>query len=163
MTEPFMGEIRLFAMDFAPKGWAMCNGQILPIAQNAALFSILGAVYGGNGSTTFALPDLRGRLPVHTGPSTVLGQTGGSETVTLTTTHLPPHTHVPRAAATGSSNVPTSNVWAPFAGGYAGTPTAAMAAACVTSTGDGQPHQNQSPALALSFAIALLGTLPTRP
>ncbi|WP_433205766.1 phage tail protein [Dactylosporangium sp. CS-047395] len=162
MTQPFMGEIRMFATNYVPKGWAMCNGQLLPINQNQALFSILGTYYGGDGITTFALPDLRGRHPVHTGPSNVLGQKGGAVTASLTLAHLPVHTHVPRAAATGDAHAPTGNVWASLAGAYAPAADTTMAAACVSVvTGGGQPHDNVAPYVVVTFGIALTGLFPS--
>ena len=110
--DPFLGEIRMFGGNFAPQGWATCDGQILSIAQNTALFSLLGTTYGGNGQTTFALPDLRGRLPVHIGGGLTMGQAGGSETVILTTTNLPAHTHAANAASAATTLGPASQYWA---------------------------------------------------
>ncbi|GAA3283652.1 phage tail protein [Dactylosporangium vinaceum] len=163
MGDQYLGEIRMLASNFAPNGWALCNGQLLPIAQNQALFALLGTAYGGNGSTTFALPDLRGRRPVHAGRSYVAGQPGGTETVTLTSTQMPAHAHVPRAAATGTQNSPGGGVWAPLPGGYAASPDTSLAAACVAATGGGQPHDNMAPYLVLNFVIAITGIFPSRP
>jgi microcystin-dependent protein len=162
MTQSFMGEIRMFATNFPPKGWAFCNGQLLPINQNQALVSILGTTYGGDGITTFALPDLRGRHPVHTGPSYPLGQRGGAVTAGLTLANLPVHTHVPLAAVAGTASAPTSNVWASLAGAYAPAADTTMAAECVSVvTGGGEPHDNVAPYAAVTFVIALLGPFPT--
>jgi microcystin-dependent protein len=161
MSDPYIGEIRIVAFDFPPRGWAMCNGQLLSIASNQALFSLLGTAYGGNGVTTFALPDLRGRRPVHSGPGYALGQSGGTETVTLTSAQMPAHSHVPRAAAAGTQNAPTGNVWAPLPGGYATAPDTTLAAACVTTVGGGQAHENMPPYTTLNFAIATTGVFPS--
>ncbi|GAA0745322.1 phage tail protein [Dactylosporangium roseum] len=163
MTEPYIGEIRMMAFGFPPRYWALCDGQLLPITQNAALFSILGITYGGNGQTTFALPDLRGRRPVHVGTAYSLGQTGGAETHALGLTELPVHTHVPRATATGGQPTPTGTVWAPMPGGYAPGPDTHMAAASVAVVGNGQPHENMPPFLTVNFVIALQGIFPSRP
>ncbi|MQY09985.1 hypothetical protein SRB5_00890 [Streptomyces sp. RB5] len=167
--DPFLGEIRMAGFNFAPVGWALCNGQLLSINQNTALFSLLGTTYGGNGTTDFALPDLRGRVPMHPGQgpglsSHDLGEAGGTETVTLTTGELPPHTH----ALTGvNSRQDTNRVpgAAPANGGYYSTeaPTAAMHPGAVQPTGGGQPHPNVQPYLCVNFIIALSGIFPSRP
>jgi microcystin-dependent protein len=169
MSTPFLGEIRLFSFVFPPKGWALCNGQLLQIAQNQALFAILGTVYGGNGSTTFALPDLRGRVPIHFNGQFPLGNTGGEESHALTLPELPAHTH----AVTASSNVPDQagpvtgpnrNFW-PNGGGaipYADTPDAAMGPQAILAAGGGQGHENRAPLLVVSFCIALAGIFPTQ-
>src|SRR5579859_4749959 len=113
MSSPFIGEIRMFAGNFAPVGWAFCNGQLIPIDQNDALFQLIGTTYGGDGQTTFALPDLQSRVPMHVGPGFALGQTGGAETVTLTTSQIPAHSHLPQAdSANGNASVTTNNIWA---------------------------------------------------
>src|SRR5213083_489650 len=164
MAEPFLSEIRIMSFNFAPKGWAMCNGQVLPINQNQPLFSLLGTSYGGNGQTTFALPDLRGRWPLHAGQGYVAGQKGGAETHTLTVAEMPVHRHTPRATATGGQLAPTGNVWAPLADGYTGTTDTTMHADCLDAfTGGGQAHDNVSPFLTLTFVIALIGTFPSQP
>jgi microcystin-dependent protein len=163
VTQQFLGEIRILGCNFAPRGWAFCDGQILPIAQNQALFSLLGTNYGGNGTSNFALPDLRGRRPVHTGQSYVIGQRGGTETVTLTSAQMPVHSHVPYAAAVSAQNTPTSSVWAPLPGGYAPGADTSLAAACVATAGGGLPHENLPPYLTLNFVIALTGIFPSRP
>ena len=163
MAEPFLGEIRLMSFDFAPKGWAPCNGQFLPINQNQALFSLLGTTFGGNGQTTFALPDLRGRTPIHVGAGHTLGQLGGEQAHTLSVAELPTHVHQLQAATANSdSNVPgtrnpgsTANLYGPPTGLTSLTPTT------VTSTGGGQAHLNMQPFLTLTFCIALQGIFPS--
>lgn len=165
--DPFLGEIRLFGGNFAPQDWAFCNGQLLPISQNQALFSLLGTQYGGDGRTTFALPDLRGRCAPHPGMGLVQGQSGGSETVTLQSQHLPAHGHLPRCAAQGGTDKPSGGYWAGDGSGntaaYApasdGTP---LAASALAPAGGGQPHENMQPFLALNFIIALSGIYPSR-
>ena len=168
MAEPFLGEIMIFAGNFAPRGWAMCNGQILPIAQNTALFSILGTTYGGNGQTTFALPDLRGRAPVHFGQgpglsSYSLGQSGGVESVALLQTQLPQHSHVANASsADATSSKPDGTV--PSSGGAyaAASDGTIMSPGFITGGGGNQPHENVQPYLAVNFVIALEGIFPSR-
>lgn len=171
MSEPFVGEIRMFAGTFAPQGWAFCDGQLLAISENDALFSLLGTIYGGDGQTTFGLPDLRGRLPVHAGSGPGLsprnlGSNGGAESVTLTTNQLPSHTH----AATGSGASGTdanpggnflagSTVVAPY---VQETPDTPFAATAITATGGNQPHANLMPYLCVHFIIALFGIYPSR-
>jgi microcystin-dependent protein len=170
MSNPFIGEIRLFAGNFAPQGWALCNGQLMAISQNTALFSLLGTTYGGNGQTTFALPDLRGRVPVHRGQGPGLtprtqGEQSGSETVTLLSTQMPAHSHALRAstvAATGSTPA-GALLGATSVNSYdnsaAGVP---MAAGAIGSTGGSQPHDNMAPTLALNYIISLFGIFPSR-
>jgi microcystin-dependent protein len=168
--EPLMGQIILFAGTYAPKGWAMCDGQLLSIAQNSALFSLLGTTYGGDGRTTFALPDLRGRVPMHPGQGPGLsprdlGQQGGLEDVTLTQNQIPGHTHALNTndvAATDRS--PTGNMLAQ-ATTYAGTSRtpAAMSGAAIGMTGGSQPHDNVQPFTCINFIIATEGVYPARP
>ena len=164
MSEPFLGEIKIISWNFPPKGWAFCNGQLLPINQNQALFSILGTTYGGNGQTTFGLPNLQGRSPVHVGNGITLGQQAGETSHTLSISELPAHNHVP----TGSSNSPSApgpggNLWAANPNNaYAGAPNTAMNPACITVTGGSQPHENMSPYLVLNFIIALQGIFPSQ-
>ncbi len=166
MSQPYVGEIRMFAGNFAPVGWMFCEGQLLPISENETLFNLIGTTYGGDGQSTFALPDLRGRLPVHMGSGFILAQTGGAETVTLTTNQLPAHTH----ALVASSN----NATAANAGGnvLAQTPTqtpyisgaaanAALAANAVSSVGGSQPHDNFQPYLCIDFIVSLFGIFPS--
>jgi microcystin-dependent protein len=159
----------MFGGDFAPRGWALCAGQLFSIAQNTALFSILGTAYGGNGTTTFALPDLRGRGPIGTGTgpglaNVVIGEMAGSETVTLTAAELPAHTHsVAMPASTGAqtSNRPTSAYQA-SGNAYSSTTDTTMAAATSTAAGGGQPHSNRSPYLGMTYIIAVTGIFPSR-
>jgi microcystin-dependent protein len=179
MTNPYMSEIRVMSFNFAPKGWAMCNGQFLPINQNQALFSLLGTTYGGNGQTTFALPDLRGRVPMHMGSGYILGQRAGQESHTLTISELPTHIHSVNAlAATADQNLggvaPTGHTLAQAiisisGGGTApanifgtGTLNRAMGSSSVTNTGGSQPHENRQPYLTLNFCIALQGIFPSQ-
>lgn len=173
MANPFIGQISLCGLDFAPRFWAFCNGQLLAINQNAALFSLLGTQYGGNGQTTFALPDLRGRVAIGMGqgaglPNYVIGQTGGSETVTLLATNMPGHTHLlaattqtaTRRVAAGSMLAADTSTNAEY---YAvpGTVTP-LSSNAIGSVGGNQPHENRQPYLSLSYCIALSGIFPSR-
>ena len=163
MAEPYLAEIRIFSFNFPPKGWALCNGQLLPINQNQALFSLLGTVYGGDGRIKFALPNLQGRMPVHVGNGIALGQVGGQTAHTLSISEMPAHTH----AAVGSSTpanlgVPTGNLWATGNAAYNPTPNTAMNPACVLPVGGSQPHENMSPYLVVFFCIALQGIFPSQ-
>lgn len=164
MAEPFLSEIRLFSFVFAPKGWALCNGQLLPINQNQALFSLLGTTFGGNGQTTFALPDLRGRVPLHFGNGHTLGESGGEQAHTLSISELPSHIHNPL----GSGNVAGSkafenNTWAiTMASTYHETPDCAMNASSLTNVGGSQAHENRQPFLVLNYCIALQGIFPSQ-
>ena len=166
MAEPFLSEIRIMSFVFAPKGWALCNGQLLPINQNQGLFSLLGTTFGGNGQTNFALPDLRGRTPIHVGSGHTLGERGGEQAHTLSIAELPQHTHVLNAAtAVATTNTPAntlvtaqstaSNLYAPAAN------LQAMSAAAVANVGGSQAHLNMQPFLTLSFCIALQGIFPS--
>jgi microcystin-dependent protein len=166
MSEPFIGEIKIVAFNFAPRQYAQCDGALLPINQNQALFSILGTTYGGNGQTTFALPDMRGRVPVHSGNGIILGQKSGEENHTLITTELPGHNHQLNGSnqagtlATPVSNyMPTSNESA-----YSppNAPSATMVANEVSNTGGSQPHNNMQPYLVINVIIALQGIFPSR-
>jgi microcystin-dependent protein len=165
---PFLGEIYMFAGNFAPRGWALCAGQLLSISQNAALFSLLGTTYGGDGVSTFALPDLRGRIPVHRSGSHVQGAVEGSETVTLTANQMPVHTHQLAASpAISSLDAPATDVVADstLAGVrvYAApSAPATMAPGTIGQTGGGQPHENRMPFLAVNFIIAMAGIFPSR-
>jgi microcystin-dependent protein len=164
MSEPFLGEIRPFSFGFAPKGWAMCNGQLLPINQNQALFSILGTTYGGDGRTTFALPNLQGRTPFHTGNGFNLGQSSGEQAHTLNSNEMPGHTHAAVASAnTANQASPVNNYWAVSQTytAYASSANETMAPQAVGAVG-GQPHENLSPFLVLNFCIALQGIFPSR-
>lgn len=171
MSEPFIAEVRIFAGNFAPRGWAFCNGQLLPIAQNTALFSLIGTTYGGDGRTTTALPNLQDRVPMHAGrgpglSNRRLGEKGGADTVALTNGQIPSHTHTMR----GVSNAP--NVSPPSGARLAAAPMyeagdsgglGAMASAAMSiNTGGGQPHNNLQPYLGLYFIIALVGVYPSR-
>ncbi len=164
MSEPFLAEIIMFGGDFAPRGWALCNGQLLSINQNQSLFSLLGTAFGGDGRTTFGLPDLRGRAPVH--PANIgLGQKGGAETVTLNPNELPDHNHKVQAASAAATTGDTAgNVLAQvsIAANVFGDPTnlVAMNPAAVADTGGGLAHTNMQPFLAVSFIIALTGIFP---
>lgn len=164
MAEPFLSEIRLMSFVFAPKGWALCNGQLLPINQNQALFSLLGTTFGGDGRVNFALPDLRGRVPIHVGSGHTLGERGGEQAHTLSIAELPTHTHVVNAStnATGTQGLPTNAVLAPVNNMY--RPQAnltAMHPASITNVGGSQAHLNMQPFLTLSFCIALQGIFPS--
>ncbi|MBJ2143631.1 phage tail protein [Delftia acidovorans] len=164
--EPFLGEIRAFAFGQVPRGWLLCNGAILPINTNQALFALLGTQYGGNGSTTFGLPDLRGRTPIGYGGGVVLGLIDGTENVTLTPSQMPQHTHqLLSSAAVATTNVPGGNVMAEAANGLSayGAPTNSfMAATAVDISGGSQPHQNMQPSLVINWCIASSGIFPSR-
>jgi microcystin-dependent protein len=174
MADPFVAEIRIFPFNFAPKGWAWCDGQLMPISQNTALFSLLGTTYGGNGKSNFALPDLQGRTPMHPGEGPGLslhdlGESGGSETVTLLESEMPAHPHLANAQNSNSNlNDPAAAVLArPFGGGNlyktpAGVSLEALAPQAIAPTGGSQPHNNMQPHLACYFCIALQGVYPPR-
>ena len=165
MSEPFLSEIKLVSFNFPPKGWALCNGQFLPINQNQALFALLGTTYGGNGQTTFALPNLRGRVPIHMSNGHTLGEAAGSTAVTVTIQQLPTHNHFVQATNNAAtSDDPTNNVLGQAgANVYAGFQSAAaMGAQMVTSVGGSQPHNNMMPYLTLNFIIALQGIFPSQ-
>jgi microcystin-dependent protein len=171
MPAPFVGEIRIWAGNFAPTGWALCNGQLLPISQNTALFSILGTAYGGNGLSTFALPNLQGRVPLHPGQGLGLtprlrGEALGSEGHTLTVPELPAHTHSLSAnSANGNDDAPAGRVMARSPAGipqFAAAANAAMASDAISAAGGSQPHNNMQPYLTLNFIIALQGIYPSR-
>lgn len=163
MAEPFLSELKLVSFNFAPKGWAMCNGQLLPINQNQALFSLLGTTYGGNGQTTFALPDLRGRTPVHWGASlTNLGLAVGQEFHTLTTSELPAHNHFVNASASNGDQ-PGPSVLASANNLYgSATDLTTLTPATIPNVGGSQPHENRAPSLVLNWCIALQGIFPSR-
>jgi len=165
MPTPYLGEIKLLACNFAPQGWALCNGQLLPINQNQALFALLGTTYGGNGSTNFALPDLRGRVPIHFGSGFNLGQKAGEEAHTINISELAAHTHQVRASANNPDVGPPTNAFFASNTGftpYGGTADTAMSPTCVTNVGGSQPHENKSPYLVLNFCIALQGIFPSQ-
>lgn len=167
MAEPFLSEIRIMSFVFAPKGWALCNGQLLPINQNQALFSLLGTVFGGDGRVNFALPDLRGRTPIHVGSSHTLGERGGEAAHTLSIAELPEHAHVASGTSTSTdpngTNVPTNNLLASGPSeiyGAAGS-LGGMGTSTIANTGGSQAHLNMQPFLVLSFCIALQGIFPS--
>ena len=166
MAEPFLSEIRLMSFNFAPKGWALCNGQLLPINQNQGLFSLLGTTFGGDGRVNFALPDFRGRVPVHVGGSMTLGERGGETSHTVSTGELPTHTHTIQASGDqATTNTPSAGVVpsASVAANLYGSPTnlVAMAPNALGNTGGSQPHENRQPYLTLNFSIALQGIFPS--
>jgi len=166
MSSPFIGEIRMFGGNFAPAGWAFCNGALIPISENDTLFNLIGTTYGGDGQSTFALPNLQSRVPVHVGPGFALGQSGGTEAVTLTTSQIPAHSHVPQAFTTaGNLNTPAAGVWAFSNSGtlYGDTaPSSPFAPTAIGSSGGSQPHDNMIPFLAVNFILSLFGIFPTQ-
>lgn len=176
MMDPYVGEIRIFAGNFAPRGWAFCNGQLMPISQNTALFSILGTIYGGDGKTNFALPDLMGRAPMHQGTipggSTYpIGEQTGAASVTLTTAEMPSHAHAAMAnSQSGNTSNPEGAVWAKNPGSrgvsptpiYSASPTVPMNPLSLAPAGGGAPHDNMQPYLGVGFIIALAGVYPPR-
>ncbi|WP_312306830.1 tail fiber protein [Pulveribacter sp.] len=163
MAEPFLGEIRIASFSFAPKGWALCNGQLLPINQNQGLFSLLGTTFGGDGRVNFALPDFRGRMPIHVAPGYPRGTRGGAEEHTLSINEMPAHTHVPSAtSAVGHATGPTGNAFAASRGNYAAAATAATRTDAITSVGGSQSHLNLPPFITLNFVIALQGIFPSQ-
>jgi microcystin-dependent protein len=165
MSSPFIGEIRMFAGNFAPQGWAFCDGALMAIDQNTALFQLIGTTYGGDGQTTFAVPNLQSRIPVHIGPGFALAQAGGVETVTLTTSQIPAHNHVPQAnSSAGTQSSPAGGVWAQSTLGQfsSATPTLTMAAAALGSSGGSQPHDNMMPFLVINFILSLFGVFPSQ-
>jgi len=167
MAEPFLSEIRIMSFVFAPKGWALCNGQLLPINQNQALFSLLGTTYGGDGRVNFGLPDLRARTPIHMGGGHTLGERGGEQAHTISISELPTHTHVANATtATATTNTPTSSLLLAQSTNSQlyGPPSnlQAMSPAAITNVGGSQAHLNMQPFLTLSFCIALQGIFPSQ-
>jgi microcystin-dependent protein len=168
MSTPFLGELRVVAYGFAPRGWAMCNGQLLAINQNQALFAILGTTYGGNGQTDFGLPNFQGRAPIHVSNSFPLGQFGGEQNHTLIQTEMPQHTHtVSGSSANGNTQIAVGKTWAVegsnttfiYSNGSAG---AQMGPTAIANAGGSQPHNNMQPYLVLNFIIALTGIFPSR-
>ena len=163
MASPFLAEIRIFSFGFPPKGWAFCNGQLLPINQNQALFALLGTTYGGDGRVNFALPNLQGRVPFHDGNGHTLGEVGGQTAHTLNIEEMPQHTHTPIGNSNTADAVsPANTVWANLSGGYSPSASASMNAASILSAGGSQPHDNMSPYLTLNFCIALEGIFPSQ-
>lgn len=164
MAEPFLSEIRIFSFNFAPKGWALCNGQLLPINQNQALFSLLGTTFGGDGRVNFGLPDLRARTPIHVGSGHTLGERGGELSHTLSISELPEHQHLINATSSnGSSQTASGNVFGAVPGRAYTDPAnlTSLAASGVTTVGGSQAHLNMQPFLTLSFCIALQGIFPS--
>jgi microcystin-dependent protein len=170
MSDPFIGQLMLFAGNFAPQGWALCDGQLLAISQNQALFSILGTTYGGNGTTNFALPDLRGRAPIHMGQGPGLsnyveGEVGGSEGVTLTVGEMPSHNHLVRAeggdgnTSSPSGSIPSKTTSSNYSNA---APSVQMNPGMIDAAGGNQPHENRAPFLVLNWCIALIGIFPSR-
>ena len=171
MSEPFLAEIKIISWTYAPKGWAFCNGQLLPINQNQALFSLLGTTYGGNGQTNFALPDFRGRTPIHVGAGFTLGQAGGQEFHTVTASETPAHLHPLNASTQAADQATlvtppnsTPNILAKVAGAQYANPQSVttLRPDTVTNFGGSQPHENRQPFLVLNFIIALQGIFPSR-
>ena len=164
MAEPFLSEIRIFSFGFAPKGWALCNGQLLPINQNQALFSLLGTTYGGDGRVNFGLPNLQGRVPIHMGSGHTEGERGGEQAHTLSISEVPQHTHVAQASsANANQSFASGNVLAAALNLYGGASNlTALNASSVSNVGGSQPHVNMQPFLTLNFCIALQGIFPSQ-
>lgn len=164
MALPYVGEIRLFAGNFAPAGWMFCNGALVPISENETLFQLIGTTYGGDGQTTYGLPDLRGRVPIHQGGNRVIGEMGGSETVTLTSAQTPQHTHTLKASSALSNGAAGGGgVLAATAVNIYGSedPDTSLAAQAVASVGGSQPHQNMAPFVGINYIISLFGIFPS--
>jgi microcystin-dependent protein len=162
--QPFIGEVRMFGIPFAPKGWALCNGQLLPISSNAALFAVIGTTYGGNGTTNFALPNMQGRVGVHPGPGYVLGQNAGNESVSLLSNQIS-HNHPVASNATANAFAAAGNFPASVEAGkilYGPTADTPMAAAIISPSGGSLPHNNMQPYLVVIYCIALVGIFPVR-
>ena len=166
MAQPYVGEIRMFAGNFAPAGWMFCDGQLLPISENETLFQLIGTTYGGDGESTFALPDLRGRIPIHQGNGFLLAETGGAEEITLTVQQIAGHSHPLQASAgPGNVNAPGGNVTGESAAVqvyFPDQPTANMSASAVAPAGGSQPHTNFQPYLCINFIISLFGIFPSQ-
>lgn len=164
MSSPFIGEIRMFSGNFAPLGWAFCDGAIMAISENDTLFQLIGTTYGGDGQQTFALPDLQSRIPAHIGPGYAFAQAFGVESVTLTVSQLPAHAHIPQASQAGNRAQPAGNVWAGSALNQFSTaaPTTTLDPAAISPNGGTQPHDNMSPFLAVNFIISLFGIFPSQ-
>jgi microcystin-dependent protein len=166
MAQPYIGEIRMFAGNFPPNGWMFCEGQLLPISENDTLFNLIGTTYGGDGQETFALPDLRGRAPMHMGNGFIQGETGGVETVTLTTQQIPQHNHAMLASLnTATSPTPTNQLIGKSTSIDAfinAQPTTALNAQAITPVGGSQPHENMQPYLCVDFIISLFGIYPSQ-
>ena len=165
MAQPYVGEIRMFAGNFAPAGWMFCEGQLLPISENETLFQLIGTTYGGDGESTFALPDLRGRIPIHQGNGFILAETGGAEEITLTVNQIPAHAHpLLGSSATATDTNPPNNLLATLAAvdGYVNAvPSVTLAPQAISSVGGSQPHTNFQPYLCVDFIISLFGIFPS--
>src|SRR5688572_11619842 len=166
MAQPYVGEIRMFAGNFAPAGWMFCEGQLLPISENETLFNLIGTTYGGDGQSTFGLPDLRGRIPVHQGNGFILAETGGAEEITLTVNQIPAHSHPLLATASIVNDTSPlnglmgqSNTFDPY---QSSPPTTPMASQAISLTGGSQPHNNFQPYLCIDFIISLFGIFPSQ-
>jgi microcystin-dependent protein len=163
MGTPFIGEIKVISFNYPPKGWAFCNGQLLPINQNQALFALLGTTYGGNGQTNFALPNLQSASPLHTGGGFSLGQTGGEFSHTVVTSEMPAHSHTLQATGRpGTQQAASGNLLGAHRGGYADSTETSLNASTLAAVGGSQPHQNLPPYLVLNFVIALVGIFPSQ-
>ncbi|MCG7408498.1 tail fiber protein [Paenibacillus sp. ACRRX] len=165
MAEPYIGEIRMFSGSYAPQGWALCNGQLLSISENEVLFTLLGTTYGGDGQTNFALPDLRGRVPIHNTPTYPLGSRSGTETVTLTSAQLPVHSHgIVSTNDQAMQQSPENAVWAAPSSAIYGdqAPAGTMSPASILPTGGNHPHNNMMPYLTVNFIISLFGIYPSQ-
>jgi microcystin-dependent protein len=166
MSEPFLSEIKIMSFLFAPKGWALCNGQLLPINQNQALFSLIGTYYGGDGRFNFGLPNLQGRIPMHMGSGHTLGEASGEQNHTLNMSEIPPHSHPALCSSNpGAQASPSGSFWAQDNNGntpYAGSDGATLSPAALTNAGGSQPHVNMAPSLTLNFCIALTGIFPSQ-
>lgn len=166
MGTPYVGEIRMFAGNFAPAGWMFCEGQLMSISENETLFQLIGTTYGGDGQSTFALPDLRGRLPLHQGNGFTLAETGGAEEITLTVSQIPAHTHAPLASTgPGGSSTPVGNIWATASNNFYSTAApnagAPLPSDAISLVGGSQPHTNFQPYLCVNFIISLFGIFPS--
>src|SRR3954469_18954715 len=167
MAQPYVGEIRMFGGNFAPAGWMFCEGQLLPISENETLFNLIGTTYGGDGQSTFALPDLRGRLPIHQGNGFILAETGGAEEITLTVNQIPAHSHNALGSTnTGTGTSPTNNILSNLTGATnaaygTDAPKTNLSPLSISSVGGSQPHNNFQPYLCVDFIISLFGIFPS--
>lgn len=164
MAQPYVGEIRIFAGNFAPAGWNLCEGQLLPISEYETLFNLIGTTYGGDGESTFGLPDLRGRIPLHFGNGYVMAETGGAEEITLTVQQIPQHNHPWLAtAATATNSSPVGNALAQGTAAFYdnGTPSTPMASGMISPVGGSQPHENRQPYICINYIISLFGIFPS--
>jgi microcystin-dependent protein len=163
MADPFIGEIRLFGFNFPPAGWALCDGAILSVSQNQPLYTLLGNLYGGNAPSTFALPDLRGRVPIHRSNTIIQGSSGGIEKITLNATEIPSHTHTVRASSTSANQTgPQNNTWASGTGYSKLTPDVRMGTSAIAPNQGSAAHENRQPYLVINFCISLVGFFPAR-